>query len=140
MNDPIENLPFREFKAPPKKHKKRTAEEMNLSAARFSAKPTRFTELFVPACHSYNKVSIMLALYCRRYVTSKQYTMCMKLQHKTWKCTSFHAFQHISIQARLNKNKSVKLYVKNKQIMHESQSQSRRTVPQWQQRLLLIQH
>lgn len=55
MSGPGVNLPFHECKA--KKNKKRIAKEMNLSSACFYAKPTRFTELFVPARNmSYNSV------------------------------------------------------------------------------------
>lgn len=90
-----------------KKNKKRTAEEINLSSACFSAKPTRFTEPFVPACHSFNKVCIMLALHCRRYAIQNN-APCGWIRITRHRC---HVFQHTYIQMYLNKTESVKTCV-----------------------------
>lgn len=59
-----------------KPRKTRAAEEINLSPAHISGKPTHFSEPFVPACHSYSEASIMLTAHHGHDVISKPYCTC----------------------------------------------------------------
>lgn len=59
----------------------RAAEEINLSPAHISARPTRFSKPFVPACHSYTEAGIMLAPHHRHDVIPKPHSTCTQQQN-----------------------------------------------------------